>query len=131
MKDPNKKAVAAEREAGAGAAGLALTIAVASEARVEGLAVSLDGRRIDEAEYGQAIPLDGGSYEIEAKAPGHRPWSKSIRIEPEGGEAAVRVPVLAEKKAAGASEPAQAPGGGRADFGPARASGSRGSASSA
>jgi len=111
VKDPNKKAVAAEREAALAPRVSRLTISVASEARVEGLAVSLDGRRIDEAEYGQAIPLDGGSYEIEAKAPGHRSWSKSIRIDPEGGDAAVRVPVLAEKQSTGAGEPTQAPGG--------------------
>jgi hypothetical protein len=111
VKDPKKKAVATERAEVLESRVSRLTISIASEARVEGLAVSLDGRRIDEAEYGTAIPLDGGSHEIEAKAPGRRSWSKSIRIDPEGGEAAVRVPVLAEKTPAGAGEPAQAPGG--------------------
>ena len=106
VKDPKKKAVAIERVAALEPRISHISISISSEVRVEGLAVSLDGRRIDEAEYGRAIPIDGGSHELEAKAPGHRRWSTSVRVAPEGDEASVRVPALVEKRASAPAAPA-------------------------
>jgi hypothetical protein len=98
VKDPRKKAVAAERVAALAPRVSQLTISVGPEARVEGLTISRGGEPIDAADHGRPVPVDGGSYEIAASAPGYRRWSTSIRVAPERDKASVSVPVLVEKQ---------------------------------
>ena len=73
-----------------------LTISVAPEARVAGVIISRDGQPVDPADYGRAVPVDGGSHEITASAPGYRPWSTAVQIEWEREKVSVSVPRLVE-----------------------------------
>src|SRR6185436_19511162 len=94
VKDPKKKAIATERAAALEPRVSRLRIAVAAEARVEGLAVTRDGERVEADDYDRPVPVDGGSYEIAASAPGYRKWSTTIEVRPEGDKASVEVPKL-------------------------------------
>jgi hypothetical protein len=95
-KSPDKKKKAAEGVAALQARVSRLTVAVAPEAGAPGLTVSRDGERIDASDLGKPVPVDGGSYEIAASAPGYRPWSTSIRVAPQRDKARVSVPRLVE-----------------------------------
>jgi len=109
VKDPKKKAIATERAAALEPRVSRLRIAVAAEARVEGLAVTRDGERVEADDYDRPVPVDGGSYEIAASAPGYRKWSTTIEVRPEGDKASVEVPKLVEKEPAAPVETAPAP----------------------
>jgi hypothetical protein len=50
-----------------------LTVAIAEAARVEGLAISLDGAPVDPAEWGTPMAIDPGEHIIVAAAAGHAP----------------------------------------------------------
>ncbi len=69
-----------------------LTISVPDESRVAGLVITRNGKEIDEGLWNRAMPIDGGSYEIAASAPGHEQWSTKIEIPLEQGSATVDVP---------------------------------------
>jgi hypothetical protein len=43
---------------------------------------------------GAALPIDGGSYTIVARAPGRREWSQTVRVGDAGDRVVVDVPVL-------------------------------------
>ena len=72
-----------------------LTISVPDTSRVEGLALELDGRTLDPAEYNQGIPVDPGKHEVLGRAPGHEPWTTSASIV-EGERKSVEVPKFKE-----------------------------------
>jgi serine/threonine-protein kinase len=59
-----------------------LTLAVENPA--PGLAVRRNGTLIDAARFGQAVPIDPGSYTIEVAAPGHQAWKMRVQIPPKG-----------------------------------------------
>ena len=40
--------------------------------------LSRDGHPISSAEWGVKVPVDGGEHVVEARAPGHEPWSTRI-----------------------------------------------------
>src|SRR5262249_54402692 len=69
-----------------------LTINVPEESRVPGLVVLRGSIAIDRAEWNRAIPIDGGTYEISGKAPGHEPWSAKVVVGPGSDKQAVEVP---------------------------------------
>jgi tetratricopeptide (TPR) repeat protein len=125
VKDPKKKAIATERVAALEPRVSRLTITVAPEARVPDLAISRNGLSIDAADYDRPLLVDGGRHEIEARAPGYRRWSTSVRVAPEGDRASVTVPALAplRRDSAGPSGEAEA-GAGAAEPAPSSATGS-------
>jgi len=55
-----------------------LTVVVPSAATVEGLEVSLDG---SSAVLGTPLPIDPGEHELNATAPGRKPWSETFSID--------------------------------------------------
>jgi tetratricopeptide (TPR) repeat protein len=57
-----------------------LTIAVAEGDRIDGLAITIDGRELGPGAWGTAAPIDAGSHEVEVTAQGHAPWTTSIDI---------------------------------------------------
>lgn len=59
-----------------------------------GLEVSRNGKAVSRPSWGVAIPVDAGTYEIEAHAPQHAPWSEQIAIR-DGERKTVTVPALA------------------------------------
>jgi hypothetical protein len=73
-----------------------LTIMVPREQRVAGLTIERSGVRIDEVQWNLPLPIDGGRYEIVAKAPRHVTWSTKLAIEREGDAKTIYVPELAE-----------------------------------
>jgi hypothetical protein len=88
--------VAAERAARLEPRLSRLSIRVAVDRRPAGLEVRRDSTAVDPGAWDRPLPIDGGTYSITARAPGHAPWSASITIAPEGDRRTVEVPALAE-----------------------------------
>jgi tetratricopeptide (TPR) repeat protein len=61
---------------------------------VTGLEVTRDDSDIASAAWGEAIPVDPGTHEVHAQAPGHEPWTVSIVVSTPGQTVTVEVPVL-------------------------------------
>ncbi|APR77729.1 Hypothetical protein A7982_03076 [Minicystis rosea] len=72
-----------------------LVIEIAPDARAEGLEVRRNGKTIDTALLGAAIPIDPGEQTIEATAPNRKPWVTKVQVEAKPGAVTVRVPALA------------------------------------
>jgi hypothetical protein len=70
-----------------------LTITVAAEGRAAELAITRDGAPVLAAVWDRAVPVDPGTHEIAASAPGYKPWTKSLSIAL-GARDAVAVPAL-------------------------------------
>jgi serine/threonine-protein kinase len=71
-----------------------LTIALSPEARVDGLIVTRDGVEVGPAQYGTPLPIDEGTHELTAKAPGYRTWRAQVVVPANGATASVMVPRL-------------------------------------
>jgi len=71
-----------------------LMVEVAPGGSVAGLEVRRNGKAIDPAVLGSAIPVDPREHSIEASAPGKTSWSTKIAIDPKPGVVTVRVPAL-------------------------------------
>ncbi len=96
----------AQRHADALAPHLAkLTTTVAQP--VDGLQVRRDGVDVARAEWGVPIPVDAGSHNLEASAPGFKPWSSSVDVAQDGAQVSVAVPAL---EAAPVTAPTPTPG---------------------
>lgn len=115
-----------------------LTISVPADRQVTGLEVLRGSEAVDPASWNHALPIDGGSYTITARAPGHASWSTTRTIKVESDVQTIEIPKLAEARpgapvaAAPGSSPAGAPSVARAGAGspgatpPARIGGSGG-----
>ncbi|HSK04631.1 MAG TPA: hypothetical protein VK932_25450 [Kofleriaceae bacterium] len=71
-----------------------LRIAVPAERRADGLEVLRDGEVLDPAAWGQALPTDGGTYRITARAPGRREWSGEVTVAVERDAKTIEIPEL-------------------------------------
>jgi len=80
-----------------------IVVRVEPGARVPGLTVVRDGRRVGEAQFELPIPIDAGAYTFAASAPGRRPWLQRVVVDGEATLTTVAVPRLAED-APGAGE---------------------------
>lgn len=107
VKDPKKKQIALEHIAALEPRASSIAIAVPRAARIAGLVISRDARPVDAADWGRAVAVDGGSYEIAATAPGHRRWSTTVRVAPQRDRAAVSVPRLVEEPRAAEARAAE------------------------
>lgn len=77
----------------------------------DGLEVVLDGVALGPASLASALPVDPGEHVIEARAPGHRPWHKTLSIPDGPAETEVVVPALEpESDAAGSHRTATTTG---------------------
>lgn len=95
-KDPKKKEIAGQRVASIEPRLSFLTISVPDESRVDGLVVTRSGSPVDSALWNRAIPVDGGTYVISGKAPGHEEWSTTVEVPVELGKVSVDVPRFKE-----------------------------------
>jgi hypothetical protein len=86
-----------------------LTISVPSEHLVPGLEVLRGAERIDAAGWNHAVPVDGGSYTITARALGRTTWTVTRTIKPEDDTETIEVPKLAETNPTVATAPPAAP----------------------
>jgi tetratricopeptide (TPR) repeat protein len=76
-----------------------LTVSVSDESRVNGLRVTLDGRKLSKVAWGVPISIDGGAHRVEANAPGHEPWKVSVLVENEGDAPVVLIELVAKEEA--------------------------------
>lgn len=71
-----------------------LTIAVADDRRVNHLEVLRDGVLVDSVTWNRALPIDGGTYKIMARAPGLVAWTTEIIVANESDAKTVEIPAL-------------------------------------
>ena len=69
-----------------------LIINVPDDSRVDGLVITRNGDPVDELTWNRALPVDGGTYVVAGKAPGHEEWSTSVTVEAEKDKQSVDVP---------------------------------------
>lgn len=69
-----------------------MSVKVASP--VAGLAIKRNGAPVDSVLWNQAIPLDGGTYTIEASAAGYKTWSTQVTLAADSDTKTVEVPAL-------------------------------------
>ncbi len=76
-----------------------LTINVPVDSRVERLEILRDRDAVDPAAWNRALPVDGGTYKITARAPGLASWTSTITIGVEGDHKSIDVPKLSRESA--------------------------------
>lgn len=86
-----------------------LTVNIPTDRQVPGLEILRDNEPINPAGWNHALPIDGGTYTITARAPGRAPWSTTKTIKVESDTQSVEIPKLAEAKP-GAPVAASRPG---------------------
>jgi hypothetical protein len=74
-----------------------LIINVPAEASIEGLTITRNGIEVDSAEWNTDIPVDGGDYVIEGKAPGYEAWSTKITVADAKHKQSVNVPKFRQR----------------------------------
>ncbi|HTM22798.1 MAG TPA: hypothetical protein VL172_19885 [Kofleriaceae bacterium] len=92
VKDPRKKAIAQAKIVELEPRLSYLTVLVADEVRIEGLVVVRNGVTLDPSLWNRAVPIDGGTQVISARAPGHEEWRTTVEVAPERDKASVEVP---------------------------------------
>lgn len=99
MRDPSLSsltATARERALALEAKLSFLIINVPDEARVEGLSITRNGVPVDPVEWNRDIPVDGGTYVVEGKAPAYEPWSTKVVVGNAKDKQSVNVPRFRE-----------------------------------
>lgn len=71
-----------------------LTINVPQQSQADGLEILRGQDRIEPALWNRALPIDGGTYTITARAPGANAWSTQVTVVAEGDTQTVQVPDL-------------------------------------
>ncbi len=94
QKDTKREKIARKRAERLDAKISKLTLKVPEPARVEGLSVTRNGKPIAAALWGTAIPVDPGSQQLAASAPGYEGWSTTVTVEGEAQQLTVEVPQL-------------------------------------
>ena len=86
-----------------------LRIDLAPAADVPGLEVRLDGDVVGRPALGVAVPVDPGTHEVSASAPGKRPWKNTI-VAPDGpANVSLQIPGFEDAPVEAASPGAAAP----------------------
>lgn len=83
-----------------------LTIAVAADNRVRGLEILRNNEAVDPGAWGKALPVDGGTYKITARAPGNAEWSSSVTVSPERDTKTIETPKLKAAALSSTTSPA-------------------------
>jgi hypothetical protein len=98
VKDPKKKAFATKRVAELEPKLSYLTVSVPPEARIDGLAITRNDKPIESVLWNRAVPVDGGSYTIVARAPNRTEWKTTATVPEQAGKITVDVKPLEEIK---------------------------------
>ncbi len=61
-----------------------LTVLVPDSANLQGLEVRVDGSPISSGAWSLPSPVDRGPHNVEARAPGHQPWSSTVKVTGDG-----------------------------------------------
>lgn len=99
VKDPKKRDYAAAKAAALEPKISHLTVSVPADSRIDGLAVTRDGKRLDPMLWNRALALDGGDYLITARAPGREEWRTTAHVAIEKAQVTIDVPRLKEQRA--------------------------------
>jgi hypothetical protein len=83
---------------------------ITSPSASRGLEVLRDGAPVDVTLLGTALPVDPGKHQIEARAPGKKPWSRLVDIGVGAGQVAVEIPPLEDAPGGVPGEPPPAAG---------------------
>lgn len=86
-----------------------LTIQVPADSRVGGLELSRNGEVVDGATFNKALPIDGGTYTIAARAPGNEDWTTTVTVGVEHDAKTVAVPKLKPAPPTVAAPPSPVP----------------------
>ena len=87
-----------------------LTIVVPPDlSSLPGLRVTLNGSPIERAAFNTTIPVDGGTYRIEASAPGRATWSVEVAVQSENDKKTLTIEVLEPDQAPASAPRATAP----------------------
>jgi hypothetical protein len=95
-KDPRKREIASAKAAALEPRLSYLTVSVPEESRVDGLQLTRNGQLLDRGLWNRAVPIDGGTYVIGGRAPGHEEWTVTVEVPVESGKASVDVPKFKE-----------------------------------
>ncbi len=71
-----------------------LSINVPAENRVGGLEILRNNEPVDLGAWNKALPVDGGSYRITARAPGNADWSSTVTVGVEHDAETIEIPKL-------------------------------------
>jgi hypothetical protein len=77
--------------------------------KIPGVSIKRDGQPLGEAQWGTALPADAGAHEVEAIAPGYKPWTKRVEGVENGAKITVTVEALVRDPEA-AARPTAGPG---------------------
>jgi hypothetical protein len=76
-----------------------LTIAAApATSAIAGFTITRNGVALGASALGIAVPVDGGTYAIEASAPHKKPWRAKITVAASGDRQSITVPALEDDK---------------------------------
>jgi hypothetical protein len=98
VKDPRKREIAAARVAALEPRLSYLSIMIADDSRVDGLAITRNGGALDPVLWNRSVPVDGGDYVVAGRAPGHEEWSTTVIVPIEHGRISVEVPRFKDLK---------------------------------
>jgi hypothetical protein len=76
-----------------------ILLLVSPGAPTPGLVVLLDNAPIAPSAWGTPVPVDPGTHQVEAAAPGHQPWRAAIQVEAKPGTIPIALPPLARDSA--------------------------------
>jgi hypothetical protein len=79
-----------------------LKLSVPADSRVDGLEVRRDNELVDPGAWNQALPIDGGTYTIAARAPGKAEWTTTVTVGAERDAKSVDLAKLPPAAVAGA-----------------------------
>ncbi|MBC7976063.1 MAG: tetratricopeptide repeat protein, partial [Myxococcales bacterium] len=86
-----------------------LTITVPVENRVRGLEILRNHEPVDAGAWNKALPVDGGTYKITARAPGNAEWSASVTVSAERDAKSIETPKLKAAALSSTVRPAGSP----------------------
>jgi hypothetical protein len=75
-----------------------LTIAAPVASSITGFAITRNGVTLGASAMGIAVPVDGGTYAIEASAPHKKPWRAKVTVAATGDRQSITVPTLEDDK---------------------------------
>jgi hypothetical protein len=70
------------------------TLAIQVTSPPPGFTVQRDGLGVEAGAYGVAVAIDGGAHEITASAPGMKPWTGHVTVQPASDHQTLSIPPL-------------------------------------
>lgn len=88
------------------------TVLIEVDQPVDGIVVKRGDDSVSEAQWGTAVPVDPGTYEIVATAPGKKPWKKTVEVKAQADAVTITVPELEAAPAEDTATGGETTGGG-------------------